>query len=436
MNDKHTVAVSSHAPFWWDAAPREAEDPGVVLPAETDIAVIGGGYAGLSAALTLARAGRSVVVCEAGPPGLGASSRSGGMIGHGHRLSYSKLIALRGPDKARALMQEGMNSLAFARALIADEGIDAMLRPVGRLRGAWTVADYDTMGREADLLTRDLGLPVDVVQKADMRREIATDSYQGGLIFHSHAGLHPALFHQGLLAVARKAGVIVAGYTPVTSVSGKPGSHSVQTSRGTLKARDVVVATNGHTGKTTADLARRLVPMPSYLIATEEIGENRVTDLIPNGRMIVETREKHLYYRPSPDGKRLVLGGRAALHPIDLDEAAGRLHRELVALFPGLAQVAVSHAWTGNVAMTRSDLPAIGQRGGLWYALGCNGSGVALMPYLGHKLALSILGDREGNTAFDDTPFTALPFYDGRPWFLPLMTGYFRLRDRFRGNAV
>jgi glycine/D-amino acid oxidase-like deaminating enzyme len=420
-------------PYWWDAAPREAEKD-VTLPATTDVVVVGAGYAGLSAALTLARAGRSVVVCEAGPPGFGASSRSGGMIGHGHRLSYSKLIEVHGPVKAKTLIREGMNSLDFVKALIADEGIDAQLRPVGRMRGAWTLADYDTMGREADLLTRDLGLPVEVLQKPDMRREIATDAYQGGLVFHSHAGVHPALFQQGLLAVARQAGALVAGFTPVTGISRDGADWRVKTPRGTISAHEVLVCTNGHSGKPFVPLAKRLVPMPSYLIATEELGDNRVRDLIPNLRMIVETRAKHLYYRPSPDGKRIVLGGRAALHPIPLAEASERLRTELVALFPSLADVAITHCWTGNVAMTRSDLPGIGQQDGLWYAMGCNGSGVALMPYLGHKLALKVLGKAEGATAFDDIPFTPLPFYDGRPWFLPLMTAWFRTKDWWRGN--
>ena len=420
-------------PFWWEAAPRESEQE-VNLPATADCVVVGAGYAGLNAALTLARAGCSVVVCEAGPPGFGASSRSGGMIGHGHRLSYSNLIALYGAAKAKTLIGEGMASLDYVKQLINSEGIDARLSAVGRLRGAWTQADYDTMGREAELLRRDLGLPVDVVQKSDMHKEIASDSYQGGLVFHSHGGVHPALFQQGLLGVACSAGVEVAGFTPVTRIDRQIDHTLVHTPRGSIKARDVIVATNGYSAGPVLDFARRLVPMPSFLIATEEIGENRVRDLIPNLRMIVETREKHLYYRPSPDGKRIILGGRAALHPIDLEEAKVRLKKELVALFPSLAQTEISHVWTGNIAMTRSDLPGIGKLGGLWYALGCNGSGVALMPYLGHKLALKILGDKEGVTAFDDIPFKAIPVYDGRPWFLPLMTAWYRGRDWLRGN--
>ena len=422
-------------PYWWQEAPRE-EATDIALPDKVDVAVVGAGYAGLSAALTLARAGRSVAVLDAGAPGSGASSRSGGMIGHGHRLSYSKLIAAHGAAKARAMIEAGMASLAFVKEMIVSEGIDARLQHVGRFRGAWTIADYDAMGREADLLSRDVGLPVELLPKSALHREIASDCYRGGLVFSSHGGVHPGLFQQGLLMVARNAGAVVVGYNPVLRIETGQRQHRVMTANGVLVAGDVVVATNGYCGPAVADLARRLVPFPSYLIATEEIGENRVRALIPNGRMIVETREKHLYYRPSPDGKRLILGGRAALHPIPLMEAGERLRRELLAIFPDLRDVAITHAWTGNVAMTRSDLPGIGQRGGLWYALGCNGSGVALMPWLGHRLAQKILGNPEGATAFDDIPFRALPFYDGRPWFLPLMTAWFRGRDWWRASRV
>ena len=426
-------AEASHDPYWWEAAPREPAS-GTNLPAKVDVAIIGAGYAGLSAALTLAQAGRSVVVLEAAAPGYGASSRSGGMIGHGHRLSYAKLIERHGAVKAKALVREGMNALDFAVRLIENNRLDAGLQKVGRMRCAWTMADYDTMGREADALQRDLGLPVELLSRSDVRRELAADCYKGGLLFHSHGGVHPALFQQSLLALARQAGAVVAGFTPVTSLQRGASGFTVNTPRGNILAREVIATTNGYTGTVTPSLARRLVPIPSFLIATGAIGRERVQSLIPNMRMIVETREKHLYYRPSPDGSRIVLGGRAALHPIPLEDAAARLRKELVAIFPALADVAVSHVWTGNVAMTRSDLPGIGQRDGIYYALGCNGSGVALMPYLGHKAALKLLGKLEGATAFDDIAFSAVPFYSGKPWFRPLLTWAFRARDAWRGN--
>jgi glycine/D-amino acid oxidase-like deaminating enzyme len=439
------AATVSHEPYWWDAAPRERVEAQheAALPSRCDVAVIGAGYAGLSAALTLARAGRSVVVLDALAPGEGASSRSGGMIGHGHRLSYTKLIEKFGLAKAQELVREGIASLDFATAFIRGENIDCFLQMTGRLRGAWTAEDFATMTKDASALVRDLAMPIDILSRADVRNEMEADCYQGGLLFRAHGGVHPALFQQGLLQRTREAGAQVIGFTPVTGVR-RDGERwrvdtargadatprgAVVTPRGVIDAGTVIATTNGYTGRATPALARRLVPIPSFLIATEPIGVERVQKLIPNGRMMVETRAKHLYYRPSPDRTRMVIGGRAALHPIELDRAAAWLMNELCAIFPSLNGTRVSHVWTGNVAMTRSDLPGIGQRDGIWHALGCNGSGVALMPYLGHKVALKVLGKPEGRTAFDDIPFTAVPFYNGNAWFRPLMTWWHRFRD-------
>ena len=428
MNQTQARLPLSYAPYWWDAAPRETRVE-VALPARIDVAIIGAGYAGLSAALTLVRAGRSVIVLDALAPGEGASSRSGGMIGHGHRLSYTKLIEKFGPAKARDLIREGVASLDFATSLIGEENLDCFLQMTGRMRGAWTAEDFATMKQEATALIRDLALPIDILSRDDVRKEINADCYQGGLLFRAHGGVHPALFQQGLLQRVREAGALVAGWTRVRGVHRNGERFTVDTARGSIDAAIVVATTNGYTKLATPALARRLVGIPSFLIATESIGVEHVQRLVPNFRMLVETRSKHLYYRPSPDRTRMILGGRAALHPIDLDQAATWLFNELCAIFPSLEGKNVSHVWTGNVAMTRSDLPGIGQRGGIWYALGCNGSGVALMPYLGHKVALKVLGRPEGRTAFDDIPFTAVPFYNGNPWFLPLMTWWHRRKD-------
>jgi gamma-glutamylputrescine oxidase len=460
MTPRTTQSPLVTAPYWWHGptlspTTLEAMAAAATVPATCDVAVIGAGYAGCMAALTLARAGRSVVVLDANEPGFGGSTRSGGMIGHGHRLSYPALKARLGQPKAVALLHEGMASLNFCVDLIADERLDAQFNRVGRFRGAWLPTDYDTMGREADQLRREVGLEVHLVPKSEQHREIATDAYHGGLLFPTHGGLHPAAFHRALLARTREAGATVLAHTPITSVrhhsdavSGTAGGtmrrlYAVNTTRGMLIARDVIATTNGYTGRATLGLARRLVPMPSYMIATEDLGVAKIKQVIPNSRMIVETGSKHLYFRPSPDGRRIILGGRAALHHIPLPDAAQRLKHELQRLLPQLGDFGVSHCWSGQLAFTRSDLPAIGRTtanavtgpaAGVWYALGCNGSGVALMPYLGYKLALKVLGRPDHATAYDDVPFKALPLYDGTPWFQPALTYWWRAKDAWRGT--
>lgn len=434
MSPRVDLSGLRERPFWWEAAPPEAAAD-VALPARVDVAIIGAGYAGLAAALTLARAGRSVLVLDAEAPGHGASTRSGGMVGHGHRLSYAGLIDRFGRAKAQALIREGMASLDFTVSLIEREGIDARLLRTGRFRGAARPADYESLAREADLLAKDLGMAVAVIPRAEQAREIASDRYHGGLLFLAHGGLHPALFHRGLLAAARRAGAVVAGHAPVLAVCRADAGHEIHTPRGRLEAGEVLVTTNGYTGRRPVPaLARRLVALPSFVVATEPIGQNRVRALIPNGRMMVETAASHLYFRPSPDGERIVLGGRAALHPIPLRQAASRLGAHLVRVFPQLDGIRLDHVWTGNVAMTRSDLPAIGRdRDGCWYALGCNGSGVALMPYLGHKAAQKILGDPNGATAFDDIRAGSVPFLFARPLLQRTLSLVWQARERLGG---
>ena len=352
------------------------------------------------------------------------------MVGHGHRLSLAKLERRYGTSTACAILREGIAAYEFTTRLIASEHIDAQFARVGRFRGCATSADYEENAREAERVRNEVGIPVEIVPKSEQHREIASDGYMGGVVFPTHGGLHPGLFHAGLLSAARQAGAAVLGYTPAFSIEGRGNERRVVTTRGAIRASEIVLATNGYTQRPSRAHARRLLPIPSFLIATEPLGANRVRAAIPNGRMIVETRSKHLYFRPSPDGDRIILGGRAALHPIGLAEAATWLNRELSAILPDLAGVQVTHVWSGNVAFTLRELPGIGRHKGLWHALGCNGSGVALMPYLGHKLARKIIGSKDGATVFDDLPLRPIPFYWGDPWFRPLMTGWYRLTDR------
>lgn len=419
------VATFSSIPYWWLAAPPEPCPAD--LPAEADVVVIGGGYTGLSAALTLARHGRSVAVIDSHTAGHGASSRNGGMLGPSfHKLSVDALIAKYGEDKAVLLLQESMASMDYTMALILTEGIDCDLQRVGRFRAAVLPHHLESMKREAERLGRYVDLQAEIVERVDQHREIGSDLYHGGVVYHRDAGLHPAKYLSGLLGVARRAGAAVIGETCVRGLQRGKGSWRVDTSRGQISAGQVFLATNGYTDPAWPWFRRRLVPVQAAIIGTEQVGKDLMDRLFPRRRMHGETRRMMNFYRPSPDGTRVLLGGRPPIIGGKSDAfTAAHLHQKLSRIFPELRSMHVEHVWRGNVAFTFDHVPHTGQHDGIHYALGYCGSGVGRSTYFGYKAALKMLGKPEGNSVFDELPFSGFPGYTGSPWFLPaVMTGY------------
>lgn len=417
------------APYWWEAFDRFDAQAGA-LPESCDAVVVGAGLTGCSAALTLARSGADVLLLDAQRPGFGASTRNGGMTGGGYRLSFEQMTARYGRDTALRLLTEShVASLAFARARIADENIDCDYETYGRFRGLWTGAEYEATARGLDDLRKLLDVNIEMVPRVRQRREIGTDFYSGGMLFHDHGGLHPGKYLNGLLSAAHRAGARVLGETPVTSVQPAGSGFDVETVRGTVRAGSVLMATNGYTGPKFPDLKRRLIPVSSYLIATEELPPGMADEIAPGRRMYVETRHRHCYYRLSPDGKRFVIGGRAEMAKVPALKAGRVLQRLMAEIFPQLAGVQVTHAWEGQTGFTFSTLPHVGQFDGIWHALGYSGSGNAMAPYLGHKAALAMLGDPGGETAFTRTTLETRVWYRNRPWFLPFAHKRYRLTD-------
>jgi len=400
-----------------------------------DVLVVGAGYTGLSAALTLARAGRHVLVCDAGEPGLGASTRNGGMIGSGHRLNVGTLRRKYGERLTADLLKEGLTALDFTVGLIADEGIDCGFERTGRFRAACRADGYESMAAETERLRRLTGLEADMVPRGEQHDEVDTDAYFGGCVYHRHGALHPARFHRGLRARAETSGVRIAGRMAVRRiVRADGGGFRIETDRGAIVSRDVIVATNGYTGRFSSYLRRRILPLSSYMIATEELPPAVAASIIPGGRMIVEDRSLHGYYRLSPDRRRLLFGGRAALHAIDPWRAGAMLRRYAGALFPALADIGVERAWTGHIAYTAADMPHLGAYDGVHYALGYCGSGVAMAPYLGYRIAHKVMATDDGRTAFDALPFRAPPYnLLGNRWHLPVADLYYRARAALFG---
>ncbi|MCB2102356.1 MAG: FAD-binding oxidoreductase, partial [Rhodobacterales bacterium] len=252
--------------------------------------------------------------------------------------------------------------------------------------------------------------------------------FHGGEVVVDFGGLHPALYTLGLLDRARAAGALVAGGTPVTGIRSDGDGFTVATAAGAVRARDVIVATNGYSGPATPWMRRRVIPIGSQLIATEPLAPEVMARVMPKGRMMGDTRKLHHYFRPSPDGRRMVFGGRVTRS--GLRATAQQLHGRMVGMFPQLDGVRVTHTWAGKVAFTFDTLPHIGVHGGVHYAMGYCGTGVAMATYLGHKAARRVLGAADAATAFDGLAFPTRPLYTGHPWFLPAALAVLGLRDR------
>ena len=286
-------------PYWWDIAGHPEPTPVEELPREVDVLVVGAGLTGLSAARTLATAGRSVLVLDQGSPGIGASSRNGGMIGGGHRVHADELVGRYGHELAAAQLREmHIDSVEFAKRLMATEEIECDFDECGRFLAMWLASDYEAFARNLDQVTKLAPVSAEMIPRADTRDEVATDLYCGGAVYHFHGGLNPAKWVAGILKAAIRRGALVQGDTPVQALERVGAAHIATTPRGLIRAGSILLATNGYTDGRFGTVGRSVFPVPSFLITTDHLGSNRVRALFPTSRMIVETRERHCYYRP------------------------------------------------------------------------------------------------------------------------------------------
>ncbi len=396
-------------------------------PSSVDVLIVGAGYTGLAAARETAAAGRSTLVLDAGALGAGCSSRNGGQVAYSIKPSFNSLKAKFGADLAFRICREGLDAVAYLRALA--QGADCGWRDAGCFFGAHTDKHFRLMAREAENQPRGLEQRIKVIPRAEQHSEIASDFYHGGCVYPDDASVDPARLLLALLRRAQDGGARVIDQSPVTAIHPSGDGFEALTPRGPVRARQVLLATNGYSGPLSPWHRRRVIPIGSYQIATAPLGAERIRALIPHGRNIVDSRRVVVYFRPSADGERIVFGGRAALAEKDPLVCVPRLRQMMERIFPQLKSVQVSHAWVGWVAYTFDTLPHLGRHDGIYYCMGYCGQGVPLAPYFGMRIGQQMLGLSEGRTALDGIPFPSRPYYYGRPWFLAPSVLAYRLID-------
>ena len=421
----------SDQPFWWTTQPLP-ELAETSPPSRVDVAIVGAGYTGLSAAITLARAGLSVAVMDRMRPGEGASTRNGGITSGNLRPSLAQLTRNFGAEKARAIVEEGRFAREDLYRFLKDEDLDCDFALTGRFGGALTPADAERLARDANALRDNFGIEAFPVGRAEVRDYIGTDLYCGGNVRMDIGGLNPAKLHAGMLRLALAARATVHAKTAVLGMEKRGDGHLLTTSRGDISARHVVMGTNGYTDGADTWLRKRLVPVRSRIIATAELPVDLMQRLVPKRMMLGDTRKLSYYYRPSPDGRRILFGGRDGAISGDPAWSTAHLQRELSRIFPELQEVPISHSWYGHVAMNRDMVPRIFSHSGRRYATGYCGSGVVWARWAGQKVAWQILGDDAGESALDFRAPAAVPLFNGNAWFMPGVYAWLSAQDRLR----
>jgi glycine/D-amino acid oxidase-like deaminating enzyme len=421
-------------PFWQATMPALPDRSSRPLPTSADVVVIGGGYTGINAARELARRGVAVTLLEAHNLGYGASTRNGGIVHAGYKWGPRELIKRYGDDTGRALYRETLDGYETVKRLIAEESIDCDFREVGHLELAYAPSHVQEL-HHAQASLASMGTETTIVPREEIRTEIGSDAYYGALVVPGSGLLHPGRYFAGLADAAASAGADLHENARARSVRRRPaGGFEIETGRGTITARDVFVATNGYTDGVVPSLRRRIIPIGSYIIASEPLPEELAREISPKGRSFFDTKNFLYYWHVSAD-RRMVFGGRASFMPTSIDQTAAILHKGLLEVHPQLAGYRIDYAWGGNVGFTFDRMPHVGRTSkGVAYAMGCCGTGVALMTHLGTKVGEWLAGGEAPALARLKFPLVPAP-YEGRPWFLPFAGEWFRLQDRLAARS-
>ncbi len=419
--------------YWLDTAPPFTGGAQGPIEGSYDVAVIGGGFTGLTAALTLAKKGARVILLEAETIGHGASGRNGGMCNNGFAQDYATMSEKLGREKADQLYKAFDAGVDTVERLVTEEGIDCQFARVGKLKLAAKPEHYDKLARAQALLAAHVDPETHMVSPTDLASEVGTERYYGGLVYSKSAAMHMGRYIRGLAEAAARRGVAIYERTPMMGLKRVSGGHAVETPKGKFTASQVLLASGISQVGPIGWVRRRVVPVGAFLIATEPLPQDLLHKLTPRRRNAVDTKNLVNYFRPTPDN-RLLFGGRARFavsNPASDEKSGAILRAALNDVFPELSDTRIDYCWGGMVDMTRDRLPRAGERDGIYYSMGYSGHGTQMSTLMGTIMADVMDGQAHLNP-WKDFDWPAIPGHFGKPWFLPIVGAYYRMKDRFQ----
>jgi glycine/D-amino acid oxidase-like deaminating enzyme len=418
------------APSLWAAtAPPAPATPPLDKDAQVDVCVIGGGYAGLSAALHLAERGVGVILLEAHEPGWGGSGRNGGQVIPGIKYDPRELKEKFGPEAGDALASFVGGTADLVWELIDRHGMDVPTTRQGWIQGAHTPAMIETVkARAADWSKR--GVKARVLDREEVGSLLGNRQYLGGWLDPRGGGVQPLAYSRGLARAALKAGAVIHGKSPVASLKRVGSGFEIRTAQGvTVKAGRVFLATGGYTGDLVPKLRQTVIRPNSFMVATEPLSDNIAKSILPAGHVSSDTRQLLLYFRKDHEN-RFVLGGRGPFREPTSDADWAHLERVMTKLYPQIGEARMQYRWCGRVALTRDFLPHFHEpEPGLMIDIGCMGRGVGLQTAVGKAMAEYLATGEKRALPFPITPIKPLPFHALNQLYVSAIIAWYRLTD-------
>lgn len=419
--------------FWQATAPAFTGAATGDLPATADVVVIGGGFTGISAALNLARSGVSVVVLEAGEVMSQASGRNGGHCNTGVAQNFSALVESQGVEQATRYYRAFADAVDYVQSVVADEQIDCDFRRCGKLKLASKASHLPSLVAACEMMKRHVDPDVEILSADDVKREIDSPAFHGGLLQRHGGQMHMGKFGVGLAEAAARAGAAIYPQRAVTGLTRLNGyRHRVSTAQGDIVAEKVLMATGCSNIGPFDWFQRRIIPVGSFVTVTAPLPDSLLQQILPGDRTYVTSLNLGNYIRTTAD-RRLVFGGRARFavsSPTSDAKSGDVLKAGMQKMFPALGDVPIDYCWGGLVDMTADRLPHAGEHEGVFYSLGYSGHGTQMSVWMGRVMA-DLVAEKANNNPWQRSAWPAVPGYFGKPWFLPVAGLYYKAKDRF-----